>query len=159
MIAIPSQPQVPTRPERSATPQNVVETMLWIVGPTEDDILFDLGCGDGRIVIEAARKYQCRCVGVEIDPAVAKIARENVRKAGVSNLVMIRTGDARDEVLLGGATIVTMYLYPELVAELVPRCIRAHTIVSVSHRIPKKTQNNYQIHGKKVFVHLQNERQ
>ena len=77
------------------------------VGPR--DVVYDLGCGDGRIVIAAARKYGARGVGIDIDPALVERARMNARQAGVESLVTFRVQDAMT-VDLSDATVVTLYL-------------------------------------------------
>ncbi|HEX2931598.1 MAG TPA: class I SAM-dependent methyltransferase, partial [Candidatus Binatia bacterium] len=75
------------------TPQDVVERMLTLAAVKKGDVIYDLGAGDGRILITAARKYGVRGVGYEIDSGLAKLARENVRKQGVERLVEIRQED------------------------------------------------------------------
>jgi SAM-dependent methyltransferase len=95
------------------TPQEVVERMLELAGVKKGDVVYDLGSGDGRIVITAARKYGVRAVGFEIDPDLVKRSRENIRKEGVEKLAEIRQQDIRT-VNLGPATVVTMYLLPEV---------------------------------------------
>ena len=75
------------------TPQEVVERMLALAEVKPGDVLYDLGAGDGRIVIAAAKKYGVKAVGFEIDPGLVKLARENVRRQGVENLVEIRAQD------------------------------------------------------------------
>src|SRR5262249_19052718 len=76
------------------TPQSVVEKMLEYAKVTKDDVVYDLGCGDGRIVVTAAKKYGARGVGVDIDPVRVKEALALVKKEGVEKLVEIRLGDA-----------------------------------------------------------------
>jgi len=95
------------------TPQDVVEKMLQMAGVKKGDVVFDLGSGDGRIVITAAKQYGVRAVGFEIDPDLIKQSRENIRKAGVEKLAEIREQDIRT-VDLSPATVVTMYLLPEV---------------------------------------------
>ena len=95
------------------TTQDVVEKMLQMAGVKKGDVVFDLGSGDGRIVITAAKKYGVRAVGFEIDPDLIKQSRENIRKAGVEKLAEIREQDIRT-VDLNPATVVTMYLLPEV---------------------------------------------
>jgi precorrin-6B methylase 2 len=95
------------------TPQEVVERMLELAGVKKGDVVYDLGSGDGRIVVTAAKKFGVRAVGFEIDPDLIKRSRENVRKAGVEKLAEIRQQDIRT-VDLSGATVVTMYLLPEV---------------------------------------------
>ena len=142
----------PANPEFAATDPVVVRLMLSIIHPKKDDILFDLGCGDGRIVIEAARTYGCRAVGVEIDPLRAAAANINVVRAGVEDKVLIRQRDILDETLLPSATIVVMYLYPDLIKQIMPLLGRADTIVSISHQMPRVKQTRYICGSTDVFV-------
>lgn len=91
------------------TPRDVVERMLTLAGVKQGDVVYDLGSGDGRILIAAAKKYRVRGVGFEIDPGLVKLARENARREGVEKLVEIRQEDflIAD---LSPATVVTLYL-------------------------------------------------
>ena len=91
------------------TPHEVVERMLALAKLKKDDVVYDLGSGDGRIVIAAAKKYGVHAVGFEIDPGLAKLARENVRRAGVNKLVEIRQQDFLTA-NLSPASVVTLYL-------------------------------------------------
>ena len=91
------------------TPPETVEEMLRQARLTPEDVLYDLGSGDGRIPIRAAEAYGVRAVGIEIDPALVAEAQESARRAGVSHLVAFRTGDIYREDLRG-ATVVTLYL-------------------------------------------------
>ncbi|TAK52742.1 MAG: class I SAM-dependent methyltransferase [Betaproteobacteria bacterium] len=104
------------------TPQEVVEDMLRLADVKKGDVLYDLGSGDGRIPVTAAKKYGIRAVGIDIDPDRITEARDNARKAGVSKQVEFRLGDIftmdfRD------ATVVTLYLLPELNVKLRPRLL------------------------------------
>lgn len=94
------------------TPQDVVERMLELAGVTSQDVVYDLGCGDGRIVITAAKKYGARGVGVDIDPRRIEEAEANAKKAGVESLTTFRIQDART-VDVSSATVVTLYLLPD----------------------------------------------
>src|ERR1700758_5513241 len=76
-----------------ATPQNVVEAMLDLAHVTPADVVYDLGSGDGRIPITAAAKYGARGVGVEIDPAMIRVARDNLAKAGAGDRVVFLNQD------------------------------------------------------------------
>jgi SAM-dependent methyltransferase len=100
-------------PERLApfdpTPQKVVERMLALAGLRKDDVVYDLGSGDGRFLITAAKTYGARGVGFEIDTGLVKLARENARRQGVEKLVAIREQDFRS-VDLSPASVVTLYL-------------------------------------------------
>lgn len=93
----------------SPTPMDVVRRMLTFgkVGP--QDVVYDLGCGDGRIVIEAARSFGARGVGIDIDPALIERAQANAKQAGVESLVTFRVQDAMT-VDVSDATVVTLYL-------------------------------------------------
>ncbi len=120
------------------TPQDVVERMLALAGVTERDVVYDLGCGDGRIVVAAAKQYGCRAVGIELDPELVQVARQNARAQGVERLVTIEQGDVLD-VDLRPASVVALYLFPELNAKLVPQLARLRPgarIVSHAHAIP-----------------------
>jgi len=98
----------------------MIERMLSLAGVQSNDVVYDLGSGDGRIVISAAKKYGARGVGFEIDPRLVKKSRDNVRKAGVQDLVVIRQQDIL-QADLSGATVVTLYLFPEANRLLRPR--------------------------------------
>jgi precorrin-6B methylase 2 len=91
------------------TPQEVVERMLTLAAVKKNDVVYDLGAGDGRVVVTAAKKYGVRAVGFENDPGLVKLARENARKQGVEKLVEIREQDFMSADL-SGATVVTLYL-------------------------------------------------
>ena len=105
------------------TPDDIVNTMLKMAGVTKKDTVYDLGCGDGRIVITAAQKYGARGVGVDIDPDRVAEATENAKKAGVANRVKIVRGDLF-ETDLSPATVVTLYLLTELNLKLRPKLLR-----------------------------------
>jgi SAM-dependent methyltransferase len=105
------------------TPQNVVEAMLEVAQVKAADVVYDLGSGDGRIVITAAKKYGARGVGIDIDPDLVKKATENAVAAGVGDKVRFVTQDffAAD---LGEATVVTLYLLQSLNERLRPKLVR-----------------------------------
>lgn len=94
------------------TPLGVVESMLQMAKVNENDVVFDIGCGDGRIVVMAARRFGARGVGIDLDPAKLQEARRNAREAGVEALVEFRQEDATKSDY-SNATVVTMYLLPE----------------------------------------------
>jgi len=104
------------------TPDRVVEAMLSLADVGRDDVVYDLGSGDGRIVIAAARWRGARGVGIEIDPELVGQARRDAARAGVADRARFETGDlfAAD---LRDATVVTLYLSPELNARLRPRLL------------------------------------
>lgn len=109
-------PYVPTAP-------SVVKRMLEVAGVTKDDIVYDLGSGDGRIPITAAKEYGARGVGIEIDPELVAKARAKAQTAGVAERVEFRQGDLF-EADLGDATVVALYLWPEMNVKLRPKLLR-----------------------------------
>ena len=102
------------------TPQTVVDEMLKIAAVTKDDVVYDLGSGDGRIVITAAKKYGARGVGIDIDPVRVKEANENAAQAGVSDRVKFLEQDLF-KTDFKDATVVTLYLLPEINLRLRPK--------------------------------------
>lgn len=103
-----------------ATPDDVVEAMLKIAGVMKEDVVYDLGCGDGRFVITAAKKFGARGVGVDIDPVRIKESNENAQKAGVTDRVKFFEGDLF-KTDIGEATVIALYLLNELNLQLRPR--------------------------------------
>lgn len=112
-------PDVPYVP----TPYEVVEEMLRMAQVTADDVVYDLGCGDGRIVITAAQKYGARGVGVDIDPRRVQESQANAAKAGVTDRVRFIEGDLF-QVDIREATVVTLYLLPDVNLRLRPKLLR-----------------------------------
>ncbi|MCK4760546.1 MAG: class I SAM-dependent methyltransferase, partial [Candidatus Aminicenantes bacterium] len=112
-------PEVPYVP----TPEEVVEEMLMIARVGENDVLYDLGCGDGRIVITAAKKFGCRGVGIDIDPQRIKESRENAIKEGVSDRVQFYQMDLF-EADINAATVVTLYLLSKVNLRLRPKLFK-----------------------------------
>lgn len=104
------------------TPEPVVDSMLTLANVDETDVVYDLGSGDGRIVIRAAQKYGARGVGIEIDPDRVEEARQNAQEAGVENLVEFRQGDLF-EADISDATVVTLYLLPSVNQKLRPKLL------------------------------------
>jgi SAM-dependent methyltransferase len=105
------------------TPNEVVDAMLKMAAVTKADTVFDLGCGDGRIVIAAAQRYGARGVGIDIDPERVSEATENARKAKVADRVRIVQGDLF-EADISAATVVTLYLLTDLNRKLRPKLLR-----------------------------------
>jgi protein-L-isoaspartate O-methyltransferase len=101
----------------------VVERMLQLANVTRDDLVYDLGSGDGRIVILAARRYGARGVGVEIDPKLVWFSRQDARRHQVDHLVTFIQGDALT-VDVSAATVVTLYLTPHANLLLRPKLQR-----------------------------------
>ena len=117
-LLIQAFPVVPRAPYVS-TPPDVVDRMLALAKVTSRDVVYDLGCGDGRIVIAAAQKFGARGVGVEIDPARIYEAEANAKRAGVEKLVKFRLQDAL-ETDVSDATVVTLYMISAINVKLRP---------------------------------------
>lgn len=106
-----------------ATERRVARRMLEVAGVTSEDVVYDLGSGDGRIPIIAAQTFGARGVGIEIDPKLVAESRRRARRAGVADRVQFRqkdlfNADVRD------ATVVTLYLWPEINVKLRPKLLR-----------------------------------
>jgi SAM-dependent methyltransferase len=110
------EPDVPFIP----TPPNVVERMLELAEVKKGDVVYDLGCGDGRIVVAAAKNHGARAVGFDIDPQRVKDAQENARINNVTDRVTIKEADIFT-LDLSGANVITLYLLPELNVRLIPQ--------------------------------------
>jgi hypothetical protein len=105
------------------TPQDVVEEMLKLAGVKKADVVYDLGCGDGRILVTAARKYGCRAVGYELDRRLVEQARASAKEHGVEALVTVEPKDLFTADL-GRADVVALYLTPRMLERLLPRLAR-----------------------------------
>lgn len=105
------------------TPTNVVNAMLRVAEVSRDDFVYDLGCGDGRIVIAAARDHGARGIGVDIDPERIRESRQNAARAGVADKVEFMVGDLF-QLDLSEATVVTLYLLPSINLQLRPKLFR-----------------------------------
>lgn len=124
--------------EYEPTPQKVVDVLLRMARVTDKDVLWDLGCGDGRIPVMAARQYGCKAVGFDIDPERVKDSRANARREGVERLVTIEQRDIFTLDLSEGPTVVTLYLLPRLNARLLPQLRKLPAdarVISVAHRM------------------------
>lgn len=104
------------------TPEPVVEAMLELAGVGKDDVLYDLGSGDGRIPIAAAKKFGIRAVGIDINPVRIREANANAKAAGVSHLVTFRQADLFQSDF-SDATVVTLYLLQSLNQKLRPKLL------------------------------------
>jgi cyclopropane fatty-acyl-phospholipid synthase-like methyltransferase len=139
------------------TPDAVVSAMLDLAQVTAADVVYDLGSGDGRIVIEAARKYGARAVGIELDPELNKRAAKNAQKAGVAGRVsFVRADFFKTD--LSEATVVTLFLSPNINARLQPKLRRELKPGAriVSHRFPMppdwKPERDLAVKGTHVFL-------
>lgn len=112
-------PEVPFVP----TPEEVVAEMLKMANVGKDDVLYDLGCGDGRIVITAAKELGCRGVGIDIDPVRIQESRVNAENAGVTDKVEFLRMDLFDADI-SQATVVTLYLLSKVNLRLRPKLLR-----------------------------------
>ncbi len=151
-------PEAPTRRPDVIfvpTPEEVVEAMLQVANVTKNDIVYDLGCGDGRIPVTAAKKHGARGVCIDIDPQRIKEANENVAKNDVGHLVRVMNADlfATD---LSEATVVTLYLLPSLNVKLMPKLmkeLKPGTRI-VSHAFDMgdwKPEKELDVNGRKVY--------
>ena len=113
------QPDVPYVP----TTDPAVQAMLKLADVKKTDVVYDLGCGDGRIVVAAAKNYGARGVGVDINPERVQDAKKNAKKAGVENLVRIEQNDLF-KADIHEATVVTLFLLPEVNMRLRPKLLQ-----------------------------------
>jgi ribosomal protein L11 methylase PrmA len=138
------------------TPQELVDDMLCLAGVRKGDVLYDLGSGDGRIPITAARRYGVRAVGIDIDPDRIKEATENARKAGVAKLVEFRNEDLF-QANWKEATVITLYLLPDLNLKLRPRLLKELKPGTriVSHQFDMgdwKPEKKLEVNGRTVYL-------
>jgi SAM-dependent methyltransferase len=115
-VRAPDVPYVPTT-------EQAVQAMLKLADVKKTDIVYDLGCGDGRIVIAAANKYGARSVGIDINPVRISEAKENARKAGVERLVRFEENDLF-QADIHEASVVTLFLLSDVNLKLRPRLLR-----------------------------------
>ena len=137
------------------TPEEVVEAMLQVANVTKNDIVYDLGCGDGRIPVTAAKKYGARGVCIDIDPQRIKDATENVKKNNVGHLVRIVQADLFTQDI-SEATVVTLYLLPALNLKLMPtlKQMKPGTrVVSQSFDMGEwKADKEVDVNGRRVYL-------
>lgn len=112
-------PDVPYVP----TTEPAVQAMLKLAEVKNTDVLYDLGCGDGRIVIAAAKSFEAHAVGIDINPVRIKEAKENAAKAGVEKLVRFEENDLF-EADIHEATVVTLFLLPNINLKLRPKLLK-----------------------------------
>ena len=123
MPAAMSQTQVIINAPYVTTPDKVARAMLKLAGVKSSDTVYDLGCGDGRIVILAAKQYGAHGVGIDIDPRRIVEARAKAAKAGVGALVKFEVNDIFDADIRA-ATVVTLYLLPDINLRLRPKLLK-----------------------------------
>lgn len=144
------------------TPEDVVDRMLTLAGVTRDDVVYDLGCGDGRIPIAAAKKYGAKGVGLDIDPSLVELAKSNAKAAGVESLVDFRV----QNVLMADisqATVVTLYLLsssnerlrPMLLQQLKPGARIVSHAFSMGREWPAETIDHFaSARGDEITLYL-----
>jgi predicted RNA methylase len=138
------------------TPQDVVDEMLKLAKVGAGDVLYDLGSGDGRIAVTAAKRYGIRAYGIDIDPQRVQEANENARKNGVTQLVQFRREDLF-KANFSEATVVTLYLLPDLNVKLRPRLLaelKPGTRI-VSHQFDMGTwppERKLELNGRTIYL-------
>jgi len=148
-VIVPEVPYVPTD-------NTVVDGMLKLAGVKSTDVVYDLGCGDGRIVVRAAKNLGAHGVGVDINPERIQEARANAKRNNVENLVRFEEGDLFDTDI-HNATVVTLYLLPNVNVRLRPKLLKdlkpGTRIVSHSFDMgdwkPEKVEN---IEGATIYL-------
>ena len=113
------QPDVPYEPSS----ERAIAAMIELGRPAPNDVVYDLGCGDGRVVVEAVKRSGARGVCVDIDPKLVRLARDNAERAGVAERIQFRTQDlfVTD---LRDANVVMLFLWPEINLRLLPKLLR-----------------------------------
>ena len=149
-------PDVPYEP----SPPEVVRAMLELAGVTSRDIVYDLGSGDGRIVIAAARDFGARAVGIDIDPKRIAESNENAQRANVADRVKFIQGDLFESDF-AEATVVTLFLWPHINMKLRPQLLKLRPgtrIVSYVHDLgdwkPERTSRITTAQGRERFIYL-----
>ena len=138
------------------TPQEVVDKMLELAKVGKGDVLYDLGSGDGRIPVTAAKRFGIRATGIDIDPQRIAEANENARKNGVSHLVRFRQENLF-KADFSQATVVTLYLLPDLNVKLRPRLLaelKPGTRI-VSHQFDMGTgqpERKLELNGRTIYL-------
>jgi SAM-dependent methyltransferase len=118
-----SQPKHPPDVPYVPTSDRVVDAMLKLADVKKTDVVYDLGCGDGRIVIAAAKNYGAKAIGVDINPERIQEANANAKKAGVEQMVKFEENDLFDADIRN-ATVVTLYLLPSVNLKLRPKLLK-----------------------------------
>src|SRR3954462_9196381 len=138
------------------TPPDVVEEMLKIADVKKADVLYDLGSGDGRIAVTAAKRFGIRAYGIDIDPQRIAEANDNARRNGVSHLVQFRREDLF-KADFREATVVTLYLLPDLNVKLRPRLLAelAPGTRIVSHQFDMgswQPERKLELNGRTIYL-------
>ena len=138
------------------TPEKVVDEMLKLAKVQKSDVVYDLGCGDGRLVVTAAKQYGARGVGIDINPERIKESQENATKNGVTNMVTFRNEDLF-EANIKDATVVTLYLLQSLNVKLKPKLFRdlkpGTRIVSQTFDMGDwKPDKQIEVDGRRVYL-------
>lgn len=152
VVAVADEVKSPTTILYVPTPEVVVNKMLEFGDIKKGDVLFDLGCGDGRVVAIAAKKFGIKGVGVDIDPARIEDCKKTLKKYEVEKLVEVRKGDALKVPDLGNATVVTLYMLPDFMGLWEPiakKTLKPGTrIISHDFRFPNwKPDKQLEIEG------------
>jgi tRNA A58 N-methylase Trm61 len=137
------------------TPYKDLSQIILNMHLTPEDILYDIGCGDGRVLLTGVTTFSCRGVGVELNPSTLIKAKEEVNLYQLENEVALYQGDAL-KYTYKDATIVYMYLYPELMEKLIPKLPKNCAIFSYSHKIPQapdSEQTEYKLPSKASLFH------
>jgi tRNA G37 N-methylase Trm5 len=141
------------------TPQEVVDAMLKLAKVTKNDVVYDLGSGDGRIAITAAKAHGARAFGIDIDPQRISEANANLKKEGVGNLVQFLNQDLFTTDI-SKATVVTLYLLPSLNVKLIPKLnkelrpgtrIVSHSFDMSSDGVPRPPLETLNVGGRSVY--------
>lgn len=158
LLALNVQAPAPRTPDIHyvPTPDTIVTAMLTLAAVGPADVVYDLGAGDGRIVITAARRYGARGVGVELDRELVAAARQNAEQAGVGDRVVFREGDLFGTDL-SEATVVTLFLSPSVNLRLRSKLLRelAPGTRIVSHRFgigDWEPDTEIEVAGTKVYL-------
>ena len=138
------------------TPYEVVDEMLKLANVKKGDVLYDLGSGDGRIPVTAAKRFGVRAVGIDIDPQRIKEANENAKKNGVTKLVTFKNEDLF-KTEFKDATVVTLYLLPDLNVKLRPRLLKELKPGTriVSHQFDMgdwKPEKRVELNGRTIYL-------
>jgi predicted RNA methylase len=141
------------------TPQEVVDAMLKLAKVSKADVVYDLGSGDGRIPITAAKTYGARAVGIDIDPVRIGEANENLKTAGVSGVRFLNQDLFTTNI--SEATVVTLYLLPSLNLKLIPKLnkelkpgtrIVSHAFPMDADSVDRKPIETLNVNGRTVYL-------